>query len=116
MYTNLHSVPKFPSSVAVVLPSLEVRGKLLTLHADLPAKAVLLNMNQFNGSYPCSYCLHSGNSIRTENGGNIRVFPLDPHNMSSMRTHDSIQKNVPKAVESKKNCEYNFSEILLYFS
>ena len=28
--------------------------------ADLPAKALLMNMNQYNGKYPCAHCEHEG--------------------------------------------------------
>ena len=53
---------------------------VLTAHVicctcDLPAKALILNMIQFNGAYECGFCEQSGKSLRTENGGNVRVFP-----------------------------------------
>ena len=37
---------------------------LLMVIADLPAKAALLNCNQFNGEYGCATCLHQGESVR----------------------------------------------------
>lgn len=37
-----------------------VRGKVVLGIFDLPAKAAVLNMKQFNGEYGCSTCLHPG--------------------------------------------------------
>ena len=34
--------------------------KLLMVVANLPAKASLLNCNQFNGKFGCSTCEHKG--------------------------------------------------------
>ena len=53
---------------------------VLTAHVicgtcDLPAKALVLNMMQFNGTCGCGFCEQSGKSLRTENNGNVRVFP-----------------------------------------
>lgn len=30
---------------------------------DLPAKAIVLNCNQYNGAYGCSTCKHSGRTV-----------------------------------------------------
>lgn len=38
---------------------------------DLPAKAMLQNLCQYNGSYACGYCLHPGEAIKNRN--NIRT-------------------------------------------
>ena len=54
---------------------------LLCLSADLPARSSVLNMVQFNGAYSCVKCLQRGENFRTQNGGNIHIFPyqeLDP--------------------------------------
>ena len=37
--------------------------------ADLPEKAALLNMNQFNGDSASVKCLQTGRNFRTEKGG-----------------------------------------------
>ena len=36
---------------------------LLFITCDLPAKAALLNTNQYNGQYGCSHCLHPGQQV-----------------------------------------------------
>lgn len=41
-----------------------IRGKLLLGVFDLPAKAAVLNMKQFNGEYGCPTCLHNGTHQR----------------------------------------------------
>ena len=40
-----------------------VKAKLLCVILDLPAKASMLNCNQFNGAYGCSTCKHPGVSV-----------------------------------------------------
>ena len=41
------------------------RAKLLFVIADLPAKASVLNCNQFNGRFGCSTCEHEGKQVST---------------------------------------------------
>lgn len=43
--------------------------------ADAPARAMLLNFMQFNGSFGCHYCEHSGLSVM-KGDGHVRVFPI----------------------------------------
>ncbi|KAK3107860.1 hypothetical protein FSP39_023692 [Pinctada imbricata] len=45
--------------------------------ADLPAKSLVMNCNQFNGQYSCLRCLHPGETFKTSKGGTVRVFPFD---------------------------------------
>ena len=37
-----------------------VKVRVQSVGADLPAKALLLNMKQFNGEFGCSHCRHPG--------------------------------------------------------
>ena len=39
------------------------RARLLFVVADLPAKASLLNMTQFNGKFGCPTCYHEGQQV-----------------------------------------------------
>jgi hypothetical protein len=50
---------------------------LLCSTADLPAKSLLLNMNQFNGEYSCIYCNEKGSTFRTSKGGSVHIFPFN---------------------------------------
>lgn len=43
------------------------------LIADLPAKAAMLNIKQFNGEYGCAVCLHPGES----SGRGVRIYPYN---------------------------------------
>jgi hypothetical protein len=44
-----------------------------SLIVDLPAKAMLLNIKQFNGEFGCVACFHPGQKT----GTNSRVYPHD---------------------------------------
>lgn len=77
------------------------RAMLLASTFDLPAKAVVLNMAQFNGEYGCTKCLQSGERIATSRGGSVRVFPYqvrDP--MGPIRSHSTISEDAKVAFET----------------
>lgn len=48
------------------------KGFLLCTTAGLPARSLLLNMNQFNGAYSCQKCTLEGRSFKTGKGGFVR--------------------------------------------
>lgn len=45
------------------------------MSCDIPARIVLMNMNQHNGESCCPQCLQTGKNLRTPTGCNIRIFP-----------------------------------------
>lgn len=45
--------------------------------ADLPARSLLCNSNQFNGAYSCWKCLQEGKTAKVRKG-HTRVFPICP--------------------------------------
>jgi len=53
------------------------KGFLICGTADLPAKSLVLNCNQFNGEFSCMRCLHPGQTFKTQKGGSVRIFPYD---------------------------------------
>lgn len=55
--------------------SFKVYGFLYSVSCDIPARSVLMNMNQHNGESCCPKCLQTGKNLRTPTGGNIRIFP-----------------------------------------
>lgn len=84
------------------LKNLEENGIMVTVHekevlckaflicttADLPAKCLLMNMNQFNGAFSCSICLQKGTTHRTCKGGFVHIYPFDPESpLGESRTH-----------------------------
>ena len=56
--------------------------------ADLPGKAMSLNMKQFNGSFGCSMCLHPGKML--EGSRSTRVYPFNPNPTPHRNCTDSI--------------------------
>lgn len=47
--------------------SVTVKGQLLCAIMDLPAKAALLNCNQYNGAFGCSTCKQEGSVVSSCN-------------------------------------------------
>lgn len=69
--------------------------RVLIMVADLPAKAAVLNCNQFNGRYGCSDCEIEGKVVK-KGRGHTRVYPLTPVLNMFSNTHHSVQ--------SRNNC------------
>ena len=59
--------------------TLHVKGHLICMSCDIPARSMVLNMNQHNGEYSCIKCVQSGANHCTQKGGNVRVFPYQVH-------------------------------------
>ncbi|XP_035682344.1 uncharacterized protein LOC118419835 [Branchiostoma floridae] len=67
-----------------------VRGLLLLACADLPAKAKLVNMKQYNGKFGCNECEDPGKTI-----GRNHLHRIWPYTESMrLRSHESIKANV----------------------
>lgn len=69
---------------------------LLLSAVDLPARAMLLSMKQFNGIKGCSFCYYPGQSAL---GSPLHRF-WPPQSSVILRTHDSMCKDAQEAVES----------------
>lgn len=79
------------------------RAILLCGTSDLPAKAMVYNMHQYNGQYGCSHCLQSGKQIHTGQRGSVHIYPYnnsDPN--GPMRTPVQIDMHSREAVASGK--------------
>ena len=74
------------------------RARLLMCSSDLPAKALLLNMKQYNGQHGCSYCEDEGVPRPTTHLH--RNWPYSES--STLRTHSGLIAN---ADEARKNGE-----------
>ena len=48
---------------------------LLCGTCDLPARAMVYNMTQFNGKYGCTHCKQSGEQLLTSATGGVHVYP-----------------------------------------
>lgn len=71
------------------------RSLVVGTAADLPAKAVLLNMKQYNGYHGCSYCTQYGEQV--EPGKSQIVFPFDPMVRSYARTPEHFRDGFAEA-------------------
>ena len=80
------------------------RAMLLCGTCDLPAKAMVYNMTQFNGYYGCSHCLQSGESLKVgQRGGSNHVYPYiqdDP--AGPKRSSKQLDQHSHKAVSSQE--------------
>lgn len=62
-----------------------IHASLLLTTQDLPAKAIMANMKQYNGAYGCSVCEDKGQTIGPS--GLRRVWP---HHNSILRTEETV--------------------------
>lgn len=62
-----------------------VTVRVFLVSADLPAKAKLMKMKQFNGEFGCSYCLHPGFMV----GDSVTSKYTVSSEVYSLRTHSS---------------------------
>lgn len=81
------------------------RGMLLCGTCDLPAKAIVYNMLQFNGYHGCSHCKQSGKQLSTTagSGGKVHIYPYIQENpLGPLRTNDETESHSRKAVDTTK--------------
>uniref|UniRef100_A0ABD2W8M7 Transposase domain-containing protein n=1 Tax=Trichogramma kaykai TaxID=54128 RepID=A0ABD2W8M7_9HYME len=72
-----------------------VKGVLLCGKADLPAKALFLNMNQYNGKFGCQIYYQNGRTVEKR-----RVYAYDED--IYLRTEESVLENVEQMLEINK--------------
>ena len=80
------------------------KGFLLCGTADLPAKSLVMNCNQFNGSFSCMKCLDPGKTFRTVKCGSVHVFPFDVANpeIQSRTKNEGCVPDVMEALQQRK--------------
>ena len=78
---------------------MKLRCLILMAAVDLPARAILLNMNQFNGKHGCSFCEHEG--VTMPGSHLVRIWPPAEGCPVPSRNHQSVMQNVHKATASK---------------
>ena len=76
-----------------------IRAMLLLSVFDLPAKALAVNMKQFNGRFGCLYCTHPGESFRPG------TLVYSPNTLCVNRTHAQVQQWASEAASSG-NCVF----------
>lgn len=73
--------------------------KILMFICDSVARPKVFNGHQFNGSYGCNLCLHSGKRVKKGNGS-VNVYPLDADGNAygaGRRTHQQTLHDHAKA-------------------
>ena len=81
--------------------NLTCRAMLLCGTLDLPAKAMVYNMHQYNGEYGCSHCLQPGEQMQTGRRGSVHIYPYDCNNPNGpMRTAIKTDEHSRKAIET----------------
>lgn len=66
--------------------------------ADLPAKAAVLNCNQFNDRYGCTNCEIEGKVVK-KGRGHTRVYSFTGHS-PALRSHRSVFSQARTAVDA----------------
>ena len=56
------------------------RALLLCGTCDLPTKAIVYNMTQFNYYFGCAHCLQSGKRLSQGSNSTVHVYPFFPTN------------------------------------
>lgn len=88
------SSPNF-SGITVQTPAgvMTARAIVLNCSADLPARAMVSNMKQFNGRHGCLYCEEEGTTV-----GGDHLHRYWPHQTATVpRTHASLLRNAQTA-------------------
>ena len=103
----LEGMSKLHSGIELYSPDIMgnfyCRAMLLCGTCDLPAKAMVYNMIQFNGNYGCSHCLQSGKTFKVGQRGSIHIYPYIQDNPTGpMRTSEQLLQYSKEAVESGK--------------
>ncbi|EFX66177.1 hypothetical protein DAPPUDRAFT_263574 [Daphnia pulex] len=68
------------------------------LVADAPARAMLTNFMQYNGSYGCGFCEHEGKRV-AKGDGTVQVYPL-VHPLPPNRSHEKSYEQAQTATLS----------------
>ncbi|XP_033725860.1 uncharacterized protein LOC117315674 [Pecten maximus] len=77
---------------------------LLTCTCDLPARAMVYNVNQYNGDFSCWFCLHKGETLKLDTGGIVHIFPYNSSNPKGIpRTKESILEDLTKVQTNVEN-------------
>lgn len=84
-------------------------ARLLLCTVDLPARACVLNMKQFNGKNGCSYCEDEGEP-RASNHLH-RNWPYTRTSIS--RSHHSIMTNARDAIDENDPVSFSFIPVLV---
>jgi len=83
---NVFTLPFIGVAVKTPHGTATAKGILLMNSVDLPARAAILNMKQFNGKFACCYCDQEGQTSATSTL--VRYWPPVPSR--ALRTHTDM--------------------------
>ena len=89
------------------------KARLLMCSVDLPARAFVLNMKQYNGKYGCSQCEDEGQPRSSSHL--VRNWPYSPSSVP--RTHQRVIANAKEALRTREPVSFVFvimSVVVLY--
>ena len=79
-----------------------VKGMLLCGTCDMPAKALVLNMMQYNGKYGCPVCLQEGKTVKTRARRHVHAFPFENKDPTGpLRSTSESKKHSSNAVQNE---------------
>lgn len=76
------------------------RAMMVVATMDLPARAAVLHMTQYNGEYSCIFCMDSGQVVKSGKG-HCRSFPYKSEPIS-LRTNEDVIQNGKQAQQTNK--------------
>ena len=94
LHTGVEVVPPPP------LQPITLHGFSICVAADLPARASVQNIMQFNGFYGCTFCEQPGKTVATrqDGHGHVHIFPYIQQNPKGpRRTHQSCLQHDQEA-------------------
>ncbi len=77
------------------------KAMVLCLTVDLPAKAKVLAVTQFNGEYGCTNCKHQGEVVPVGRG-HTRVYSYQRTRTAPLRTHSECFKLGRQALKEQQ--------------
>ena len=78
-----------------------VKAAVIGCTCDLPARAIVANMNQYNGYYSCIKCLQEGEIVKTDKKGRILTFPYKSDSPEGpKRTDDTFLRDASTALDN----------------
>ena len=99
-----HVVSACYVGVTVCTPAGPMIARLILLLCsfDLPARAIVLNMKQWNGKHDCLYCESPGTTLH---GDHLhRYWPKDDNAIA--RSHTSLMCNADEATRTRTSVNY----------
>ena len=91
-----------------------VRAYTICFTADLPARASVQNMVQYNGFYGCSFCEQPGETVKTSLRGHVHTFQFDASNPGGpSRKHDVVITHAIQALQKSESVCCHANIILL---